>query len=284
MGRGHQERVRAHDGPVGRGGGWSRDSDLAGQVDEERVLQTFLLLPDAGAYSISVRLLLFNASVDMVSENFWQGSREYEKRPGVWVDDLLKDARGKEATRIEISALAAREAGLDRATMLLCGAEGSSSSESDRGSAIGPRSRISYGMPLAGRWVFNPPKESQSWAGYTVGQDPTTLDVGWVSQQSDYVPYFCRLDDAKDNIPTVLSKLRWLHFTGDSNTHYWSQTVCEMGGGTLKLVRPEAHIPKKFDAPELCLGPNDEKGKPQWIITYTNWCVQMGAQLGGLFG
>ena len=301
MGRGHQPvQLSLRE--------WGRDVDLtgtgagagAGAVDQERVLQTFLLLPDPGVYQVQVRLVLYNVSATMVEESYAMNSHEYEERPGMFVNGFVANARGQKATTLTIPAQAASYAHQPPEMLPLCGAEG--------GGRIGGRSLhgTHFGMPLAGRWRFQPPREPDAIVGYvppaiepaTTGAedaasidaallaasapvDYTGLDKRWLVEHSVFEPYFCRLDRGV-SFARALEKVQWVHFTGDSNTRHMFYFVCEMGNGTLVSVDPDK-VPRSLDPPHLCVGPSHPDNiqdkdsgikmgaNARWVLTYTNW-------------
>jgi len=271
LGRGHQA---VH--PAQRG--WGSTISLS-DTDDQRVLQTFLLLPDAGPYAVQVRLAHFNVSLDMITENYAMNSKEYTKRPGLWIDSFVKNTRDEDATRLVIPKDATAFTHADPRSLPLCGEEG--------GGRLGGQSQhgTSYGMPLAGRWVFHPPeKVDPREPNYVPGdkeQDWSALDKKWLVEHSVWTPYFCRLDREVPFAKT-LEKVRWMHFTGDSNTRHMFFYVCEMANGTLLSVNP-ARVPRYLDPPHMCIGPSSadntldsESGmelasSARWVLTYTNW-------------
>lgn len=279
LGRGHQPVLISRRG-------WGRDIDLSSSVDETRVLQTFLLLPDPGIYSIEVVLLHYNSSVDMISEVFPHRSKLYEQRGGLWTNRNLRNARGQIGTKLTIPAAVTAELRTDRSTLPLCGAEGFG--KLGGFSSLGAR----YGFPLVGRWIFEPPAEPDLSVGFppdplpgavaTDEIDYTNLPRRWLVERSVFVPYFCRLEtSAPDLIPRALERAVWTHFTGDSNTRHLMHTTCTLANGTLQL--PSKAIPKMYDPPHSCIGPSSPDNRPdsetgiaigsnaRWIITYTNW-------------
>ena len=249
---------------------WGKDINLD-KIDEERVIQTFLLLPEPGHYEIQVRLLHYNVSHDMISENFQMNSKLYNKRPGMWIDQKIRNARGAIGTKLFIPKHAAEHSRYytDRQRLPKCGFEGIG--QFGGASHTGTR----YGMPLAGRWVYKPPN----------GDDPlkdyTDLDQRHLVEHSQWTPYFCQLDH-DISYTTALEKVQWMHFTGDSNTRHMFYYVCELGNGTLLSVNPD-RVPRYLDPPHACIGPSSDDNRPdsvtglqvgskaRWVLTYTNW-------------
>lgn len=263
LGRGHQpvHLVKKHFGS---------DVHLQG-VNHERVIQTFLPLPEPGHYQIQVKLLHFNVSQDMVTENYQMNSKLYEKRPGVWVDEYIKNARSEIGTNLFIPPVASVDVPSysSPSSLPLCGADG--------GRVLGgvsPASGVRVGWPLAGRWVYQPEPGEDALA------DRTMRDKKELIEHSKWVPFFCRFDE-KVTFAATLAKMQWVHFTGDSNTRYMFFRVCEMANGTATENPPS--IPRFLDPPHMCFGPSSPDGIPdklsgltvgsnsRWVLTYTNW-------------
>lgn len=263
LGRGHLKVVQSQTG-------WGRDSDLTNLVDEERVLQTFVLLPDPGHYEIRVSLSLYNVSLDMISENYECRSKAYNDRSGMWINGPLKNAHDEVGTHLFISPRASAKSRAYTDVRPLCGTEGN-----DR---LGGASFTGtpFGMPLAGRWVYQPQP----------GEDRLTDRTKLLTRKelvegSLWEPYFCALDRHVP-YPLVLEDLRWMHFTGDSNTRHMFFYVCELGNGTLLTSNPDKVL-RRMDPPFTCVGPSSPDNRPddatklvpgsasRWVATYTSW-------------
>jgi len=160
--------------------------------------------------------------------------------------------------------------------MPLCGEEG--------GGRLGGQSQhgTRYGMPLAGRWVFHPPeRQDPFYDPKDKNVDVSTIDPRWLVEHSVWTPYFCRLDRSVP-FARALEKVRWMHFTGDSNTRHMFFFVCEMANGTLMNVNAQK-VPRYLDPPHLCIGPSSPDNvldsdsglapgsNARWVLTYTNW-------------
>jgi hypothetical protein len=164
-----------------------------------------------------VTLSLYNVSLDMISENFACNSRAYNDRSGMWVNGPVKNARGEIGTNLFISPRASARSRAYTDAKPLCGQEGNTK--------LGGFSHTGtpYGMPLAGRWVFQPKAGEDRLADRT-----KSLTKKELVEQSLWEPYFCSLDRHVP-YPLVLEDVKWMHFTGDSNTRHMFFYVCELG-------------------------------------------------------
>ena len=213
-----------------------------------------LRLPDAGEYTLMVRVQAVNVSSDMEALD-WppRVALQFDQIPGQrWAD---KDILGSPVNLTIPSSSYALHRLLSHAELQMT-------------------SPTALPLPLCwthaatpqldGRWVLGPRHDHihHHYPSTSIFDDYAAV----------YAPYDCSIDYTARILP-ALHSLQWLHLIGDSNIRALFVRLCEAADGVMHSGDPTLG---GWDLPRLCTIPRDVSGDGSMVanatvITYTNW-------------
>ena len=241
---------------------------------------TFLLLPDAGAYRVQVRLTHWNVTQTMVSRNV-KARKDCDLDPSVWVDGVVRGEKGEEQL---ITRITSENALTGEDTRPWCGSpEAESAAERVVQRMYDPRDNIPA-LPMVGRWVVQPGAPVQGAVVLTeeqlVSDELAHRDAEWLISRSRWEPYFCRIDYTL-SAAEVFRRQRWIHTSGDSNgAKLVARGLCH-NARALQIEAPSDVVVRQWDPPWFCVPRKlgnfvlgKDAAEPGFNLTSKSWISQ----------